>query len=132
MLNNALGKYHEYFYFIFRVLVGLLFFQHGAMKVLGWFGGTASAAWSLMWVVGLLEILAGLVIALGFFTRLAALGGVALMLIIYFKVHAPQGLAPIMNKGELALLYFAIFLMLLIHGAGKWGLERAMLKRETF
>ena len=132
MLNNALGKYHDYFYFLFRIFVGLLFFQHGVQKLFGWFGGTAQLAFSLMWVVGILEMLAGLAVATGSFTRLAALGGALLMLIAYFKVHAPQGLVPLMNKGELALLYFAVFLVLLIHGAGKWGLEQALLNRERF
>lgn len=132
MLQNAFGKYHEYFYLVFRIAAGLLFFQHGAAKVLGWFGGNANPLFSVMWIVGLLEILGGLAVATGFFTRLAALGSAILMLIAYFKVHAPQGLIPLMNKGELALLYFAVFLVLLIHGAGKWSLERTMLKRECF
>ena len=117
---------------MFRLLVGLLFAPHGAMKVFGMFGGTASPAFSAMWIVGIFELVGGLAIALGFFTRLAAVSGALLMLIAYFKAHASQGLLPIVNKGELAVLYFAVFLVLTVWGAGKWSLEKALLSKERF
>jgi len=119
-------------FFVFRVLVGLLFFQHGLQKTFGLLGGRAAELFSLMGFVGLIELVGGLAIALGFFTRLAALGSGIVILAAYFKAHAPAGLIPIMNKGELALLYVAIFVVLLAYGAKKWSLERTLFKKEFF
>lgn len=125
-------QYQEQVYFVFRLLVGLLFAPHGAMKVLGMFGGTAAPAFSLMWFVGMFELIGGIAVVFGLYTRLAAVGGALLMLIAYFKAHAAQGLMPIVNRGELAVLYFAAFLVLAVWGAGKWSLEKALLGKERF
>lgn len=133
ILGNVLKKYSGGFYVLFRLFVGLLFLQHGAQKLFGWFGaqGTASL-FSLMGIVGVIEFFGGLVIALGLLTRLAALGGIITMLGAYFKVHFSNGWIPVMNGGELALLYLAAFLVLVVYGARKWSLERAILKKEVF
>ncbi len=132
IINKILKSYHDYLYFVFRVFVGLLFFQHGAQKLLGWFGGNIAVPYSLMFFAGLIETFGGLAIAFGVLTRLAALGSAIEMLFAYFMVHAPQGAIPIINKGELALLYFAAFLVIIYHGAKKWGLEKAVLDKEIF
>lgn len=125
-------KYADYFYFVFRVMVGLLFFQHGAQKLFGLFGGAAMPFLGLMWFVGLIEFTGGLAIATGFFTRLASLGTAIIMVAAYFTAHAPNGLIPIMNQGELALLYLATFLVFLAYSAKKWSLERALFGKELF
>ena len=133
ILGNVLKKYQSGFYVVFRVFVGLLFFQHGAQKLFGWFGAQGTAnLFSLMGVAGVIEVFGGLAIALGLLTRLAALGGIIDVIGAYFIAHFPQGWIPIMNKGELALLYFAAFLILIVYGAGKLSLERAILKKELF
>ena len=127
--------WHDNFYVIFRVLVGFLFFQHGLQKLFGWFGGINGGTVELMSLLGLagaIELVGGAAIMLGIFTRLGALLGGAVMLVAYIKIHAPQGLAPIVNGGELAALYFAAFLLLFIHGNMKWSLEKVLLKKETF
>lgn len=130
---NRLHKFHMEGYALFRIVVGLMFVQHGAQKLFGWFGGKAvESLVSLMGVAGLIEFAAGLAIALGFFSRLASLGGIAVMIGALATVHFPQGLIPIVNKGELALLFLACFVMVLVHGNGKWGVEQALLKREVF
>ena len=130
MFNKLVKKYESKLYFIFRVFVGLLFFQHGAQKILGWFGAEAQQLFSLMGLAGVIEIVAGLVIALGLFTRVAAAISAVLMLVAYGMAHAPKGIVPIMNKGELALLYFAAFLPLIIYGAKNWSLEKALFGKE--
>ncbi len=133
MIKEYAKKYNYYMYFIFRVFVGLLFAQHGAQKLFGLFGAKAPVElFSLMGLAGVIELAGGLLIALGLFTRLAALISALEMLVAYFKVHLPNGLVPIANKGELALLYFAAFLVLVILGAKKWGLEKALFKKEIF
>src|SRR3989338_6800056 len=115
MFLHKLQKYHAEGYALFRIVAGLMFAQHGAQKLLGWFGGNAvSSLFSLMGVVGMIELVGGLAIALGFFTRLASVGGIAVMIGALAKVHFPQGLIPIVNKGELALLFFACFLVTVV------------------
>ncbi|HLD40093.1 MAG TPA: DoxX family protein [Candidatus Nanoarchaeia archaeon] len=133
MVLKKLQKFHMEGYAIFRIVVGLMFVQHGAQKLLGWFGGKAvESLASLMGVAGMIELVGGLAIALGFFSRLASIGGMAVMIGALAKVHFPQGLIPIMNKGELALLFLACFIMVAVHGNGKWSLEQALLKKEVF
>lgn len=133
VIRTIAERYKDQLYIIFRVMVGLLFFQHGAQKLFGWFGDKAPVVFfSIMGFVGLMELLGGLAVALGVFTRLASLGGIVLTILIYFKAHLPNGLAPIQNKGELALLYLAAFLIITVYGAGKWGVEKAFLKKEVF
>jgi putative oxidoreductase len=66
-------------------------------------------------------------------TRLAAAGGVVQMLYAYFSVHVPMGgLIPIVNKGELALLFATAFLIVVVHGAKVASLEKAVFKKELF
>ena len=130
---KKLQKYHMEGYAIFRIIVGLMFVQHGAQKLLGWFGaqGTVPLV-SLMGLAGVIELVGGLAIAVGFFSRLASIGGLAVMIGALATVHFPQGLVPIVNKGELALLFLACFLVVAVHGNGKWSLEQALLKKEVF
>ena len=125
----------DYFYLVFRVFVGLLFLQHGLQKVFGMFGGIGGNTFPLMSLfgaAGLIELIAGIAIPLGLFTRLAAAASAIEMVVAYFIVHVPNGLIPLVNQGELALLYFASFLVLMVYGAGKWSLEKALMKKEVF
>jgi putative oxidoreductase len=125
----------EYFYLVFRVLVGLMFAQHGFQKVFGAFGGIngqPAQLFSMMGAAGLIELLGGLAIAFGLFTRLAASISALEMLIAYSMAHVANGLFPIVNGGELALLYFAAFVALTAYGAGKYSLEKALMKKEFF
>jgi|TARA_B100001971_G_C17886311_1_gene380669 putative oxidoreductase len=126
-------NYGDHLYFIFRVFVGLLFLQHGLQKLFGAFGDRAPVElFSLMGLAGIIEFSAGLAITLGIFTRLIASVAALELVVAYFMAHAPNGLIPIMNGGELALLYVASFLVLVVYGAKKWSLERALLKKEIF
>ena len=126
--EEILKRYNDILYLVFRVLVGLMFFLHGYDKI--FVKGMELA--SLIGFAGVVELVVGLAVFLGLFTRLAAtLGGIT-MLVAYFKVHATNGLSPLANGGELALMYLAAFLVLLVYGAQKWGLEKEWLKKETF
>lgn len=113
------------FYFVFRLLVGIMFFMHGSQKLFGWFSGNGPVELvSLMGLAGIIEVLAGIGITLGVLTQpLAALGAIQ-MLVAFFMVHAPNGLNPLVNKGELALLYFAAFLVLMTQGPGKYAVSK--------
>ena len=132
MFFKKAEKYHDNAYTVFRILVGLLFFQHGAQKVLGWFGATAVPLSSMMGVAGIIELVGGLAIFLGLFTRLFALVSGVEMLAAYFMVHAGNNMIPIINQGELALLYLATFIILFIHGNKKASIETMLFKKEFF
>ena len=79
---------------------------------------------------GLIELVGGILITLGLFTRLAAFILSGTMAVAYFYAHAPRGFYPILNQGELAVLYSFVFLYLAAAGAGPWSLDRRM-RRET-
>jgi len=136
MINEGyLGKKivhaEKYLYTFFRMLTGFLFFTHGAGKVLGWFTERAAqTAGSFMWFVGLVEITAGLLILIGLWTRLGALLGIIVMIGAWFKAHVPNGWNPVTNGGELALMFLAAFVFILIYGSGKYGIEHCMNKKE--
>ena len=133
----------DYFYFVFRVLVGLLFMQHGLQKMFGLFEGPGIPGFAgflstlgfpapifFSYVAASIELFGGLAIALGLFARLAAFIATLELLIVYSIAHIPNGLIPILNQGELALLYVASFLVIMAFGAGKWSLEKVIFKRE--
>ena len=79
---------------------------------------------SLFWVGGLIELVAGLLIAIGLFTSWAAFIASGEMAVAYFMVHAKDGLWPIVNKGELAVLYCFVFLYMACRGGGRYSVGR--------
>ena len=131
-LKKHVTKYADSLYSIVRILVGLLFLQHGAQKLFGVLGGSSVELISLMGLAGVIEFFGGLAIALGFFTRLAAIISGLEMVVAYFMFHASKSLIPINNGGELAALFLLTFVLFLVYGAGKWSLEKNLLKKELF
>ncbi|MEK6910407.1 MAG: DoxX family protein [Nanoarchaeota archaeon] len=122
MVSKLLKRNGDKFYFVFRVLIGLLFFLHGWMKVTGIMDGKI-AFLSLMGLAAFVEVVGGIFIVVGFLTRpVAAICGIQ-MVFAYFMAHASGGLSPLANKGEPAVLFFVAFLVLAAHGAGRWGLD---------
>ena len=121
---------------ILRIGTGLLFFQHGAPKLFGWFGGMGpeggrAELFSLMGLAGILEVFGGLLIVLGLFTRPVAAILALEMIIAYFKAHFPEGWVPIQNRGELALLYMLVWIFLVGNGAGPLSLDRWIRSRNA-
>lgn len=116
---------------VLRIGAGLLFMQHGAQKLLGWFGGmggggeTAELV-SLMGLAGVFELVGGLLVTVGLFTRPVAALLVFEMLWAYVQAHLPQGWAPILNGGELALLYALIWAYFAGTGGGPASVDRAI------
>jgi len=121
-------------YFVFRVFVGFAFLLHGGQKLFGWFGGLGGGGAvelaSLFGLAGIIEFFGGLFILVGLFTSIVALIAALEMAAAYFRVHVSNGIIPLTNSGEPAWLLFASFLVLLAYGAGKWSLEKALLKKE--
>jgi putative oxidoreductase len=114
---------------VLRLVVGFTFSLHGFQKILGFFGGLdghKAAMFTLFWFAGVLELVGGLLIAVGLFTRMAAFVLCGEMAVAYFKEHYPGGMWPIANGGELAVLYCFIYLLLMSAGAGPISLDRAI------
>lgn len=124
-----MARYEEITLALLRLVAGFLFWQHGAQKLLGalgGFGGTPGArapVASQMGVAGLLEFFGGLLLALGLFTRPVAFVLAGMMAVAYFQGHAPNGFWPLLNKGELAVLYCFVFLYLSSRGGGRYSID---------
>ena len=121
---------------VLRIVVGLLFCCHGLQKLVGMFGGMggkgAVAAFpSLFWFAAVLETVGGLLILIGLCTRPVAFVLCGEMAVAYFRSHAPRGMWPIQNGGELAVLYCFIFLYLSSAGAGPISVDRLIRRRKT-
>lgn len=128
---NKKSNFKNGLFFVFRVVVGLLFMQHGTQKLFGLLGGQAAPLFSLMGLAGVIEFFGGLFLVVGLFTQWVALLSAFEMLAAYFMAHAKSGFFPILNKGELPLLFFAAFLVLFAYGAGKFSLDKLFFKKEN-
>src|SRR5690606_30481834 len=110
---------------VLRIMTALLFMAHGTMKLLGFpaSGGPGPELFSLIGLAGLLEIVGGILLIIGLFTRPVAFILSGQMAVAYFMAHAPQDFFPIKNGGESAILFCFIFLYLVAAGAGSWSLD---------
>ena len=119
----------EIAFFLLRVVAGLLFLQAGGMKIFDWFGGIPTefgghpAVLTQTWIGGVLEAYGGFAILLGLATRPAAFVLSGTMAVAYFQFHQPQGVWPIQNQGQPAVLFCFLFLFFAAHGAGDWSLD---------
>ena|SRR5205814_2098300 len=130
-MDRLLGKYSPYLYAILRIIAGLMFAMHGSQKLLGWPGGKpAIPVASLMGAAGVIELIGGLMIALGILTSYAAFIASGEMAFAYFMAHAPHGSLPILNQGELAVLNCFVFLYFAAQGSGLWSID-AITGRKT-
>ncbi|MEO6925610.1 MAG: DoxX family protein [Rhodanobacter sp.] len=109
---------------ILRIVLALLFMQHGAEKLFGFGGGHTVQLLSLMGLAGVLEFFGGLLVVLGLATRPVAFVLSGEMAFAYFMVHAPQSLWPLFNGGGMAVAFCFGFLYLSGAGGGAWSLDR--------
>lgn len=111
---------------VLRIVAALLFLAHGTAKHFG-FPATDMAypaMWSVFWVAGWFEIIGGLLLLAGLWTRWVSVLLAAEMVVAYFYVHAAQSPYPLVNGGEGAILYAAIFMLLAVVGAGDWSIDK--------
>jgi putative oxidoreductase len=122
--DSRLSAWAPNFLAVLRVTTALLFIAHGTAKLLGFpsLGFTASL-FSLYGLAGVLEIVGGILILVGLFTRPVAFILSGEMAVAYFMGHAPQGFHPILNQGESAILFCFIFLYLVFAGPGAWSID---------
>ena len=114
-----------------RIGAGLLFMQHGAQKLFGVMGFERDVEpMTQVWFAGVLEMWGGLLIVLGLFTRPVALVLALEMAVAYGQAHTPRGLAPVVNGGELALLYMLTWAFVAANGPGGFSLDGLIAARR--
>jgi putative oxidoreductase len=128
-MERVLGRFAPQCYALMRIATGLLFACHGAQKLFGVLGAHRVAIATPFGLAGVIEFVGGLMIAVGFMTGFAAFVASGEMAYAYFTVHWPQGLWPIRNGGELAVLYCFVFLYVASRGAGVWGVDKGASRR---
>jgi putative oxidoreductase len=128
-MAELIGRFSAQTFALLRIIAGLMFAMHGTQKLLGWPpmpAGMAGPLPPLMKVAGGIELLCGLLIAVGFFTGIAAVIASGEMAAAYFMGHASHGpFWPLENQGELAVLYCFLWLFVAAHGAGIWSIDNA-------
>lgn len=129
-MEETLDRWRPYFLSIMRIVAGLLLIPHGTMKFFGWPTGEGGAAlFSMMGLAAAIEIVGGILLVIGLFTRTTAFIVSGFLAAAYFMAHAPQNFQPILNGGELAVLWCFVAFYIFIAGAGPWSVD-AMLERQ--
>lgn len=112
---------------VLRIVSALIFLLHGSQKLLGIpLTERTPDAFSLMWFGGLLELIGGLALLLGLFTRPVAFVLSGMMAVAYWGFHAPGNLFPTVNGGDAAILYCFVFLYIAVAGGGAWTLDKKL------
>jgi putative oxidoreductase len=141
-MERQLGRFAPQIHAITRILVGVMFACHGAQKLFGAFGGVQGEMPApMLYLGGIIEFFGGLMIAGGLYTSWAAFFASGMMAVAYFIAHWPsagperfpgQGAFwPILNHGELAVVYCWVFLGLAATGGGIWSADAAMGKKPA-
>ena len=131
-MDRWLGKYADWIYAAMRLVSGFLFACHGAQKLFGVLGGQSQLGDPRLFTAGIIEFGGGLLIAIGLWTSYTAFFASGMMAVAYFTVHAQGGFWPIVNKGELAILYCFVFLFIASYGPGICSVDRLVKRRNRF
>jgi putative oxidoreductase len=117
---------------VVRIVVGLLFLEHGTAKYLGFPAlPRIPDAMSMSGVGGMLELIGGALLVAGLFTRPVAFILCGEMAVAYFYAHFPRNFFPLINGGDAAILYCFVFLYLAFAGAGPWSLDAMLSRRRS-
>ncbi|MQB40839.1 DoxX family protein [Rhizobium sp. ICMP 5592] len=114
---------------ILRIVTALLFLEHATMKFFQFPAAIPGVPYPLpaiMLVAGAIEIVTGLLMTVGYYTRIAAFVAAGEMAAAYWMAHAPQSFWPALNMGESAIMFCFIFLYLAFAGAGSWALDNVL------
>jgi putative oxidoreductase len=123
-MATFMARYQEQAYALMRIVAGFLFLWHGTQKLFGLPiepGGVVSPL--LTYTAGPIELVGGVLIMIGLFSRWAAFVCSGQMAVAYWGFHASRGLTPLENHGELAVLYCFVFLFIATRGSGIWSVE---------
>ena len=120
---------------LLRIMAALLLLQHGTQKLLGFPplppGRSGPEFLTLIWFAGVIELIGGVLLAIGLFSRATAFILSGELAFAYWIGHAPRGFYPLLNAGELAALYCFVFLYLAAAGPGPWSLDRLLWRRRS-
>lgn len=123
-LAGMLASLERYVLSILRIMVGLLFLEHGLSRLFGFPSPMATPPMlTLYWFAGCIEFIGGILVTLGLLTRPAAFIMSGEMAVAYFHSHAPRGFFPILNSGDGAVLYCFVFFYLAFAGAGPLSVD---------
>ena len=125
---DRLSQYQPHLLAILRIVTALLFIAHGTQKLFGFPGpmggpGGSGGLPPLMLVAGVLELVGGLAILVGFLTRPVAFVLAGEMAVAYFMAHGSRSVFPVLNGGDSAILFCFVFLYLVAAGPGKWSID---------
>ena len=124
-MTDRLSAYAPQALAILRIVAALLFIAHGTQKILGFPGAEFQPPlMSLFGLAGIIEIIGGIMILVGFYTRAAAFIASGTMAVAYWMVHAPGSVFPTNNGGDAAILFCFVFLYLVFAGPGAWSLNK--------
>lgn len=123
-------RYAPYVLSVTRIVVALLFFEHGLGKMTGFPTGNIQAFLTLGWFSGVIEFAGGALLAVGLFSRFSAFIMSGEMAFAYFMSHAPHSFFPLVNRGDAAILYCFIFLYIAFAGGGPWSLDALIARRR--
>ena len=127
-MMNFLSKYTDTTYAVMRIASGALFSFHGVQKIFGLLAERETAFLSQMWFGGIIELVCGLFLVVGFQTRPAAFLASGTMAVAYIQFHwafqMNSRFFPALNGGDAALLYAVVFLYIACQGAGQWALDK--------
>jgi len=136
-MNSFLNHWSPRVLSVLRIITGFLFLWHGSQKLLGFPpmppmpGSEGGGLPPIILIAGVLELVGGIAILLGLFTRPAAFILSGLMAAAYFMGHASKGFLPIVNGGEPAVIYCFIFLYFVFAGGGAWSLDNLIWKDKN-
>ena len=131
MVNHE--RFTPYMLSALRVMVALLFMQHGLQKLFLFPMPSPEGTpglWTITWFAGLIEAAGGTLLAIGLLTRPVAFVAAGQLAVAYWLVHAPVSFFPVVNDGDLAILFCFVFLLLVFTGPGVWSIDGLLRKRR--
>jgi len=127
-----LSKYENQIYAVFRIVAGFLFLCHGSQKILGYPPIGVHLPWQILVFGGGVELLGGVLIMIGLGTRWAAFISSGEMAYAYWSAHGTNALLPLVNMGELAVIYCFLFLYIAAKGSGIFSVDHYLSSNTNF